>query len=80
MTQLQKKIEALAQQQQKIGYIIDEQTKVINNQAAMLKQHQNAIENMMSWLGEEMGEEAVDRLKLRLGVPPETGSNSIVTG
>jgi hypothetical protein len=72
----------LTDQQNAISVSLNKYGTVINNQARRIEHHQNAIENIMEWLGEELGDEAVDRLKARLGVEkkPDEGTNSVVCG
>jgi hypothetical protein len=82
---LQKQVNMLTDQQNSISVSLNRYGEVINNQAAMLKHHQNAIENMMEWLGDELGPDAVRRLQAYLGVevedkPAETGTQSVVCG
>jgi hypothetical protein len=78
MTQLQEKIESLADQQNHIATSIYKHGQAINAQAAFIGDHQdriqrleNAIENIMGWIGRELGEDAVQRLREHLGVPDE---------
>lgn len=83
MTPMQKKIEALVDQQNHIAVRMSKMAEAINAQAGLIKHHQNAIENIMEWLGEELGPEAVGRLREHLGVPePEegeaTGTQSVI--
>lgn len=79
---LQKQVNMLTDQQNAISVSLNRYGTVINNQARLIEHHQNAIENIMEWLGDELGEEAVGRLRVRLGVvdKPAEGTNSVVCG
>ena len=76
-TQLQKKIQMLADQQNHIARSIHDHARAINAHAELISKQQNAIENIMVWLGHELGGDAVDRLKEYLGVKEqeESGKN-----
>ena len=83
MTPMQKAVQALRDQQNSISVALNKHAEAINAQAAQIQHNHNAIINIMNWLGEELGEEAVDRLKAHLGVtdPQPSGQTmSLVEG
>lgn len=78
MTPLQKKIEGLAEQIQHLAQVATRQeaaiaqiTDVVNVNAQATDAAQTAIQNMIIWLSEEMGEDAVVRLRKQLGITDE---------
>ena len=80
MTPMQKAVQALRDQQNSISVALNKHAEAINKQAEMVQHNHNAIVNMMNWLGEELGEEAVDRLRKRLGVPEGVSLTAVESG